>query len=269
MITDGSQQIKAQTETLAPIAVALAQDTKDFEARHHMLHSHALARQLSILSFVLSLQRAIFAFLVRRLAVGVPAVQAAITRIRQTATGCTEPQSAFLEQSKVMHSSLTKSRRQNAPTALLNNHLRLQGVPFLLAAKESFAFFWAPLPCGCSIVHSVASMTTTCQTIPEGRNAFLPGKVNWPEVIRASSTRRTVREAVASLTPYVLAMWKSVRYSLQYIKVNKSWSHKGNLGGRPKRPNCSCKALSIVSKVSRRTPVRRRNSAGLRCWICL
>jgi hypothetical protein len=31
---------------------------------------------------------------------------------------------------------------------------------------------------------------------------------------------------------------------------------------------CSVKAPSMASKMSRRTPVSRRNSVGLRCCIC-
>jgi len=268
MITNSRQQVEAQAEPFAPVAVAFTQDAKHLEPRQHMLHNHPLPRQGFILHFLLRCERMMLAFLVRRLTVAMPPLDSSITRIGHTTALLAQPQSALLKQSKVMHVSCTKSCSQNASTALLYYHLNLQGVPLLLAAEERFAFFCAPLPCGCSMGHSVASITTTCHTVSAGRKAFLPGKWNCPERIRASSTLRTVREAVASLIWYVLAMWKSVRYSRQYISVNSNWSHKGSLVGRPKLRICSSKALSIASKVSRRTPVSRRNSSGLRCCIC-
>lgn len=98
--------------------------------------------------------------------------QPLIAGISQTAALPTQPQAALLKQSKVMHPACIKSRGQNASTALLNHHLSLQGVPLLPGAEESFAFF-APLPCGCSTGHSLASITT-CDTMSEERKAFSP-----------------------------------------------------------------------------------------------
>jgi hypothetical protein len=273
MICHSRQQIEAQTKAFAPITITLTQDAKHFEPCQSVFDNHASARQLPILMFLLACEGMMFAFLVRRLTIGVPTVQAPISRIGQAATLSTQPQAAFLEQRKVVRVSSTKGRGQNTPTVLFDHHLRFQRVPFLFATEEGFAFFCAPLPsplpCGCSITHSVASTTTTCQTVSLGRRAFLPGKVNWPERIKASSTRRTVREAVASLKPYAQPMWKRVRYSRQYISVKSNWSHKGSLGGRPKTRTCSLRAASIASKVSRRTPVSRKNSSGLRFLMSL
>ena len=273
MITDRRQQIEAQSKgfapiAFAPIAVTPAQDAEDFEACQSVFHDHALARQLAVVFLLFGRERMMLAFLVRRLTVLVPAVQAPVAGISQTAALFTQPQTAAFEQREVVGVTGTKSRGHNAPTLLLDHNLSFQGVPFLLAAEKVLAFFWALLPCGCLMTHSVASITTTCQTISLGRKAFLPGKVNRPERIKAFSTRRTVREAGASLKPYALAIWNSVRYSRQYISVSSNWSHKGSLGGRPKARIWPCKAWSIASKVSRRTPVSRTNSSGLRFLIC-
>lgn len=206
MITQGRQQVEAQAKAFAPVAVRLTQDTKHLETVQCMFDHDALAGQLPVVGLLFSSQRMMLALLVRRLAVLVPAIQAAISRIRQAAAFGAQSQATAFEEREVMRVPSTKGRRQNPSALLLHHDLCFQGVPLLLTAKESFAFFWAPLPAGCSIWHSVASTTTTCQSISLGRNAFLPGKVNRPERIKAFSTRRTVREAVASLRPYVLAI---------------------------------------------------------------
>ncbi len=141
MIADSGQQVKAQPEPFAPIAVAFTQDAKHLKSRQHMLDNHPLSRQFLILHFLLGCERMTLAFVVRRLAVIMPALDSSITRICPTTTLLTQPQPALLEQSKIMHSAGAKSCGQNASTALLHYHLSLQSVPFLLAAKEGFAFF--------------------------------------------------------------------------------------------------------------------------------
>ena len=153
MITDRRQQIEAQSKgfapiAFAPIAVTPAQDAEDFEACQSVFHDHALARQLAVVFLLFGRERMMLAFLVRRLTVLVPAVQAPVAGISQTAALFTQPQTAAFEQREVVGVTGTKSRGHNAPTLLPDHNLSFQGVPFLLAAEKVLAFFWALLPLG-------------------------------------------------------------------------------------------------------------------------
>jgi len=211
MIRHCGQQIEAQPKAFAPITITLTQDAKHLEPPQSMFDNHALTGQLPVLILLLGCERMMLTLFMRRLTVGVPTVQTPVAGIGQTAALGAQPQTAPFEQRKVVRVSGAKRRCQNAPAVLFDHDLRLQGMALFLATEEGFTFFCAPLPYGCSITHSVASTTTTCQAVSLGRSAFLPGKRNWPERIKAFSTRRTMREAVASLKAYVEPMWNSVR----------------------------------------------------------
>ncbi len=123
MITQRSQQVEAQSKAFAPVAITLAQDAKHLEPRQDTFHDHALARQLLIGHLLFRCERVMLAFLVRRLAVAVPAAQATIAGIGQTAALGAQPQATLLEQRKIMGVSRTKGCRQNPPAALLNDNL--------------------------------------------------------------------------------------------------------------------------------------------------
>src|SRR5215212_7836837 len=114
------------------------------------------------------------------------------------------------------------------PGAPVDNDLALYGVTLLFAAVVGFLLFF-----GRSIGVSATSTTTNSISWSEGCNTFLPGSLNARLLVRMSSTRLMTRHTFDSWRPQLVARWKSVRYSRQYSKVNRTWSSTVSLGGRP------------------------------------
>jgi hypothetical protein len=105
-------------------------------------------------------------------------------------------QFVVLEKLKVMLAALSKGSRHNFCGFLVGNQLRLLRMSPLFAAIVLFlAFFGRSTGC------SLASTRITSKTVSLGWSAFLPGKRNFFERTRTSSTLRMVRQTVASLTP--------------------------------------------------------------------
>ena len=84
---------------------------------------------------------------------------------------------------------------------------------------------------------------------------------------QVSLTLWIVEQTVISLTPKDWAIWYSVRYSCEYIKVISSWSVRLKLGGRPKLLSPISTTWSTSLKSTYFTPVRCLNSMSFRCWI--
>src|SRR5215213_10251282 len=116
----------------------------------------------------------------------------------------------------------------NLPGAPLDNYLTLQGVPLLFATVIGFLLFF-----GRSTGVSATSTTTNSISWSASWSIFLPGSLNARLFVKMSSTLRMTRQTFDSCRPQLVARWKSVRYSRQYSKVNRTWSSTVSLGGRP------------------------------------
>ena len=102
----------------------------------------------------------------------------------------------ILEKLKVMLAALAKGGGYDFSGFLVGDQLRFLGMSPLFAAVVLFlAFFGRSTGC------SLASTRITSKTVSLGWSAFLPGRRNFFERTRTSSTLRMVRQTVASLTP--------------------------------------------------------------------
>lgn len=227
-----------------------------------MLNYNSLPSQSAISLFLSLRQNMIFRFLERGLAVFMKFCHALISSICQNAKVLCEVTAIILEQLKIVLASITKSRGNNLSAFSISNYLRFLGMTLLFATVMPFLAFF-----GRSIGCSLTSTSTTSNTVSLAWRVFLPGKRNLPERTKAFSTFRIVRQTVASLMPYDWAIWNSVRYSRQYIKVSNNWSARLNLVGLPKSRQPFSTTFSIWLKVSRGTPVSRLKSVSLRCSI--
>lgn len=122
--------------------------------------------------------------------------QAQIATFRQAACPAKQSRPALHQQLEVVPPARAEGRGNDAPTGLLDQDLGFLGVALLFAAVPLLLLFW-----GRSTGHSVASTTTTCSCHWLWVSAFLPGSVNRPERVKASSTARIVRDTAASLRP--------------------------------------------------------------------
>ena len=69
MIIQRGNQVEPQPKPLAPIAVTLGQNPKDFQAADDVLNDEPLPRKLTVLLLLLVRQRMMLAFLLREAAV--------------------------------------------------------------------------------------------------------------------------------------------------------------------------------------------------------
>src|SRR5512133_514345 len=161
-----------------------------------MLNHTPLTSQRPIFLLLLLGQRLIFRFLERRLAVFMKVCQALVTSVSQDPDVLGYVQFIVLEKLEVMLAALAKGSRHNFSGFLVGNQLRFLRMSLLFTAIVLFlAFFGRSTGC------SLASTRITAKTVSLGWSAFLPGKRNFFERTKTSSTLRMVRQTVASLTP--------------------------------------------------------------------
>ena len=122
---------------------------------------------------------------------------ALVARVPETERVRGQSRAASLEQRQIVVSSRAESRCHYFATGQVCQDLRFHRVSFLFAAVVVTLplLFW-----GRSMGDSLASTTTTSKTAFVLVRDFLPGSVNLPDWIRASSTRLMVRQAVGSVT---------------------------------------------------------------------
>ena len=196
MVVNCSNQVEAQRKSGSTIAIPLTQDAENFQLLKNMLNHDPLTSQRTISLLLLFGQRMIFGFLERRLAVFMKFCQALVTCIRQDPNVLGNIEFVILEKLKIMLATLRKGSRDNFSGFLVGNQLRFLGMSPLFAAVMLFlAFFGRSTGC------SLASTRITSKIVSLGWSAFLPGRRNFFERTRASSTLRMVRQTVASLTP--------------------------------------------------------------------
>src|ERR1041384_6657852 len=132
-------------------------------------------------------QRMIFGFLARDLAVFMKLCQPLVASICQDANVLCNLQLVILEQLKVMFAALAKGSGYNLSRFLIGDQLRFLGMPPLFAAIVLFlAFFGRSTGC------SLASTRITSKTVSLGWSTFLPGRRNFFERTKTSSTLRIV-----------------------------------------------------------------------------
>jgi hypothetical protein len=161
-----------------------------------MFNQNPLSSQRTIFLLLLFRQRMIFGFLERRLAIFMKFCQALVARIRQDPNVLRNVEFLVLKKLEVMFATLAEGGGYNFSRLLVGNQLRFLSVSLLFAAVVRFlAFFGRSTGC------SLTSTSTTAKIVSLGWSAFLPGKRNCFERMRASSTLWIVRQTVASLIP--------------------------------------------------------------------
>jgi len=148
-----------------------------------MLNHNSLPCQTPIALLFSFRQSMIFGFLERCLTILMKFGQSLIASICQNTQMVREFTGIIFEQLKVMFTSITKGGRYDLGTFSIRYHLRFLGVTLLFAAVVSFlAFFGRSTGC------SLTSTSTTSNTVSLAWSVFLPGKRNFFERTKASST---------------------------------------------------------------------------------
>lgn len=161
-----------------------------------MLNHNPFASQGLIFLLLLFRQRMILGFLERGLAVLMQVGQTLVASICQDPNVLGKVKFVILEKLEIMFATLAKGSRHDFSGFLVGDQLRFLRMSPLFAAIVLFLVFFGRST-GCSL----ASTRITSKTVSLGWSAFLPGRRNFFEPTRTSSTLRMVRQTVASLTP--------------------------------------------------------------------
>ena len=181
-------QIESQTESFTAMPVAFAQYPKDFQSPNDVFNFHSFACELSI-EFLFCLRQLMqFAVLQWQNRFLGFALQAPIAQIGAQFQIFAQPHAAQLKQFIIVRPTFAEKRRRDLLTFFSNNKLCFQTVPLLLPAVKSALFFF-----GRSISLSVTSIIVYLSESASSRR-FLPGRENFPDLIKISSIRRTSRE---------------------------------------------------------------------------
>ena len=195
-VVKSSDQVEAQRKSRSTIAIPFTQDAKGLQLSKNMFNQNSLSSQRTIFLLFLFGQRMIFGFLERGLAVFMKVCQALVTSIRQDLYVLRNVEFLILEKLEVMLATMTKSGGYNFSSFLVGDQLCFLSMSLLFAAVVRFlAFFGRSTGC------SLTSTRITSKTVSLGWSVFLPGRRNFFELTRTSSTLRIVRQTVASLTP--------------------------------------------------------------------
>jgi hypothetical protein len=255
-----SYQVESQTESLSAMAIAFAQDTKDFQSPNDVFDFHALRRQLSICLLLCFVQPVQFAIFLRQNHFLRCALQTPIAQITAQSGFFAEPVATHLIQLVFVRFAVAEKRRHNLFRFFGNQNLSFQRMPLFLAAVEPLLFFF-----GRSIKLSVTSTIAYLIEL-SSRSRFLPGKENLPDLIQISSMRRTSRDTFDSCNFQSRPRWNIVRYSRQKQSVSRIWFSTDKLLFLPRLFSClhSTTTWHIAAKVSRLTPHKRLKSPGFK-----
>lgn len=121
MVVERCQESEAQAEALAPVSVALGENTKDLETSDDVLGHEALLCQLPILSFLLARERMVLALLVRCAAIWVQFGDAQVAAVRQARDLCWHRHSALGEDLKVVRAARAEGDRQDLSSFLIGD----------------------------------------------------------------------------------------------------------------------------------------------------
>ena len=148
-----------------------------------MFNHNSFSCQTSIALLFSFRQSMIFGFLVGCLTIFMKFRQSLITSICQNAKLFRELTSIILEQLEVVFASITKGCGYDLGTFSFSDYLRFLGMMLLFTAVVPFlAFFGRSTGC------SLTSTRTTSNTVSLVWSAFLPGRRNFWERTKISST---------------------------------------------------------------------------------
>lgn len=154
-----------------------------------MLNHNPFPCQTPIALFFSLRQSMLFGFLEGCLAVFMKFRQSLIASICQNAQMFRELTGIVFEHLEVVFAAMTKGGGYDLGTFSISHHLRFLGVPLLFAAVMPFlAFFGRSTGC------SLTSTSTTSNTMSLAWSAFLPGRRNFFERTKTSSTLRMVHK---------------------------------------------------------------------------
>jgi len=154
-----------------------------------MLNHNPFSCQTPIALFFSLRQSMVFGFLEGCLAIFMKFCQSLITSICQNAKMFRELAGIVFEQLEVVFAAITKSRGNNFGALTISDYLRFLGMALLFAAVMPFlAFFGRSTGC------SLTSTSTTSNTMSLAWSAFLPGRRNFFERTKTSSTLRMVHK---------------------------------------------------------------------------
>ncbi len=172
--------------------IAFTQNAKDLQSANHIFNFDALACPFSVDLLFLARQAVQLAVFQRQNDFFGFALQAPITQIGAQFQMFAQPHVAQLKQFVIVRATFAEKGRRNFSALFANNKLRFQNVPLSLVRIKCARFFF-----GRSISLSVTS-TIVYLRAKASSSRFLPGRENFPEPIKISSIRRTVRETFDS-----------------------------------------------------------------------
>ena len=198
LIVYSGDEVESQCEPSGSVAVGATKDAEAFDVAENVFTLDAQGGQALVLLFLQRGERVVFGVFVRGVTLLVPLGQTLIPRIGQDPRRRAKPQARGFKEGKVVCGTRGKGGGQNRSCGFFNQDLSFDGVALFLAGVEPRLFF---LRWGRCTGTSVASSNTRAFFNAGECNAFLPGKANRPQASKASSTFRTMRHAVVSLTP--------------------------------------------------------------------
>ena len=161
-----------------------------------MFNQNSFTSQCFVSLFLPFGQWMVLGFLERCLAIFMEFCESLVTSICQNTNVLCNLSLVILEELKVMFASTGKGRCHNFGGFWVGNQLCFLSMSLLFAAvMPLLAFFGRSIGC------SLTSTSTTSKRVSLGWSAFLPGRRNLPEPIRAFSTFWMVRQTVDSLRP--------------------------------------------------------------------
>jgi hypothetical protein len=189
-VVQASEQAQPQAKPFVAMAVTVGKDAEHLEAANHLFDDHPLLGQQAIGPPPLGSQLPTWRLAVGRRAQGMQVLDALVALVRQERCRRWQGWPGPLVDAEVVLPPFADAHVQDALALHLDEELALEGVALLLARVVGPLLFF-----GRSTGVSATSTTTVPSTV---RTARLPGRAKRPDPTSAASTRRTMRQAVAS-----------------------------------------------------------------------
>jgi len=122
-VVDGCNEIEAQFETFAPIAIPLAQDTEDLYLANHMFSEHTPASQFAIGNLLFWRERVVLGLLGRGSAVRMQLGQSLITFVRQALDAFRQDRLARFEHLEIVGAAHAKCGADDFFRVFIDCHL--------------------------------------------------------------------------------------------------------------------------------------------------